>query len=153
MLTQPVLIVKQMAAHNPFLLSDHLNLAPCDLHAGTLNETMNTVSILTVCGLWPPLAGSHRPALYETLCFNSAGTLKIKGKVCVLSNENEIGIGRLFKGDTQMIMKGCTQNPEQLILGIYDSKFAALALLFQGFQFNDFYQMYVRSALWRAEEG
>lgn len=67
--------------------------------------------------LWPVLAENHHDGLYETLCFKSHSTLKIKGRLCVVSNENEIGMGRLFNGvtglryvqDTQIIMKGCEE--------------------------------------------
>lgn len=67
-----------------------------------------------MAGLRTLLAESHHDGLYETLCFNSHSTLKIKGRVCVVSNEDEIGMGRLvncdsglrYLQDTQIMMKG-----------------------------------------------
>ena len=67
-----------------------------------------------MAGLWPPLAESHHDGPYETLCFNSHNTLKIKGRVCVAGNEDEIRMGRLVNWDsglgyvknTQIMRKG-----------------------------------------------
>lgn len=124
MVTQPLLIAKQMAAHNPFLQSDHLNCAhwwprkwPCDLHGDASkwdNEHCINPNGWLGCG--------HRwqkaiTMVFMKQCFNSPGTFKIKGRVCVVSNENEIGMGRLFNWDTglryvqdsQIIMKGCEE--------------------------------------------
>lgn len=61
-----------------------------------LNETMNTVLIQMVGWAVPLLAESHHDGLYETLYFNSHSTHEIKARVCVVSNEEEIGKGRLF---------------------------------------------------------
>ncbi len=85
-----------MAAHSFYnqtsssALTDHGNDRVTFMEM-PLNETMNTVLIQMVC---LAVAGSHHEGLYETLCFNSPGTLKIKGRVCVVSNESEIGMGR-----------------------------------------------------------
>lgn len=61
-----------------------------------LNETVS-VALIQMAG-WPVATSGRRPSqgvFMETLCFNSHGTFKIKGRICVVSNENEIGKGKI----------------------------------------------------------
>jgi len=95
MVTHPLLIAKQMAAHNPFLQADHFYHShwwPGNDRVTFMemppNEAMNAVLIQMVS--WTVATAGCKPSWWSLMkhCFNSHSSLKIKGSECVAGNEN-----------------------------------------------------------------
>lgn len=109
-LIHPLLMAKQMAAHNTFLLSDRFDYShwwprkwPLDLHGGA--SKWDDEHCINPSGL--PACGHRWCKAITNMVLNSQSTLKIKGRVCVFSDGIGIGKGQLFHW---YIGLGCVQD-------------------------------------------